>query len=196
MDAESRGEAIDRAVAPGILAGLVAALVMGLFAMLAAAAWRHLPFTMPLREVAAVANPALADPPAQGPGGQQIQVGRHLLVFAGAIHLAVGGLFGALFALLARVARLRGRAAVGAGLLYGLGILALMTALVLPLVARASGAGEPISNLAGRMGWGTFTAAHLLFGLVLGLWVLLRPSDVARDLTVPRTGGGGGRVAR
>jgi hypothetical protein len=196
VDIESRGEAIDRAVAPGILAGLVAALVMGLFAMLAAAAWRHLPFTMPLREIAAVANPAFADPPARGPGGQQVDVGRDLLVFAGAIHLAVGGLFGALFALLARMARLRGRAAVAAGLLYGLGILALTTALVLPLVGRLTGAGEPISNLAGRMGWGTFTAAHLLFGLALGLWVLVRPSDVARDLTVSRAGGGGGRVVR
>jgi hypothetical protein len=191
VDAASRGEAIDRAVVPGVLAGLVAAAVMGLFAMIAAAGWRHLPFTMPLREVAALANPALA-----ASGGPRIEVGRDLLVFAGAIHLAVGGFFGALFGLLARAGRLRDRAAVGGGLLYGLGVMAMMTVVVLPAVARLSGAGEPISDLPARTGWATFTAAHLLFGLVLGLWVLVRPMDVLQDLTVSRTQGGGGQLTR
>jgi hypothetical protein len=151
--------------------------------MVAAAGWRHLPFTMPLREVAALANPALA-----ASGGPRIEVGRDLLVFAGAIHLAVGGFFGALFGLLARAGRLRGRAAVGGGLLYGLGVMAMMTVVVLPA--------EPISDLPARTGWATFTAAHLLFGLVLGLWVLVRPTDVLQDLTVSRTQGGGGQLTR
>jgi hypothetical protein len=100
-------------------------------------------------------------------------------VFAGAIHLMVGGLFGAVFGLGVRAARLRGRA-VGAGILYGLVVMALMSVVVLPVAGRLSGAGEPISNLAGRVGWATFAAVHALFGLVLGLWVLVRPWDVAR----------------
>jgi hypothetical protein len=184
----SRGEAIDRALVPGVLAGIVAAVVMGLFAMIAAATYRHLPFSTPLREIAVLANPELAAPPAQqASGGQQLGIARELVVFAGAIHLAVGAFFGALFGLVARGARLRGSGAVAAGILYGLGVIALMSVVVLPAAGRLSGAGEPISNLAGRVGWATFAAAHVLFGLVLGLWVLVRPSDVAQDLTGPGT---------
>jgi hypothetical protein len=40
-----------------------------------------------------------------------------------------------------------------------------------------------ISGLPDRLGWPTFAAAHAVFGLVLGLWVLLRPWDVARELS-------------
>ncbi len=177
-----RGEAIDRALVPGVLAGIVAAVVMALFATIAAVTWRHLLFSTPLREIAVLANPELA-----APSAQQLDVAREPLVFAGAIHLAVGALFGAVFGLAARAARLRGRAAVVAGVLYGLVVMALMSTVVLPAAGRLSGAGEPISNLAGRVGWATFAAAHVLFGLILGLWVLVRPGDVARDLTAPGT---------
>jgi hypothetical protein len=175
----SRGEAIDRAVVPGVLAGIVAAAVMGLFAAIAAATWRHLTFSAPLREIAALASPDL---PTQG-----ADAAKQPLVFAMAIHLGVGGFFGALFGLLARAARLRGRAAVLAGALYGLVVMALMGLAVLPAVGELSGAGDPISNLAGGVGWATFAAAHVLFGLILGLWVLVRPWDVHPGLTAPGT---------
>jgi hypothetical protein len=175
-----RGEAIDRALVPGVLAGIVAAALMGLFAIIAAATYRHLPFSTPLREIAVLADPGLAPPPAQAAGGQHPDVAQGPLVFAGAIHLMVGALFGAVFGLGARAARLRGSAAVAAGILYGFVVMALMSVVVLPVAGRLSGAGEPISNLAGRVGWATFAAAHALFGLVLGLWVLVRPWDVAR----------------
>jgi hypothetical protein len=183
-----RGEAIDRALVPGVLAGIAAAVVMGLFATVAAATYRHLQLSAPLREIAVLASPELA---ANSPA-QQLHLAREPLIFAGAIHLAVGALFGAVFGLAARAARLRGAAAVAAGALYGLVVMALMSLVVLPAAGGLSGAGEPISNLAGRVGWATFAAAHLLFGLALGLWVLVRPWDVARDptaardLTVPR----------
>jgi hypothetical protein len=170
----SRGEAIDRAVVPGVLAGIVAAAVMGLFAAIAAATWRHLTVTAPLREIAALVTPdAVAK--------QAADVVREPLIFAGAIHLGVGGFFGAVFGVVARAARPRGRVAVLAGALYGLGVMALMSLVVLPVVAGLSGAGAPISGLPGRVGWATFAAAHVLFGLVLGLWVLVRPSDVAAE---------------
>jgi hypothetical protein len=176
-----RGEAIDRALVPGVLAGIGAAALMGLFAIIAAATYRHLPFSTPLREIAVLADPGLAPPTAeQAAGGQHPDAAQGPLVFAGAIHLMVGGLFGAVFGLGARAARLRGSAAVRAGILYGLVVMALMSVVVLPVAGRLSGAGEPISNLASRVGWVTFAAAHALFGLVLGLWVLVRPWDVAR----------------
>jgi hypothetical protein len=180
----SRGEAIDRAVVPGVLAGFVAAAVMGLFAAIAAVAWRHLAVSAPLREIAVLATPDLV-------AGQAGEVPREPLVFAGAIHLGVGGFFGAVFGIVARGARLRGHVAVLAGALYGLMVMALMSLVVLPVLGGLSGAGAPISDLPGRVGWATFAAAHVLFGLVLGLWVLVRPWDVDPSLTPPRTGEGG-----
>jgi hypothetical protein len=166
-----RAEALDRALAPGVLAGMAAAVAMGLFAMIAAAGWRHQSFSTPLREMAVFADPNLA-------GGQPPDPSPEPLIFAGAFHLMLGGLFGAAFGLLARAVRLRGGAAVAAGIVYGLAVMVLMSTLVLPAVARLSGAGEPISDLAGRQGWVTFAAGHAVFGLCLGLWVLLRPADV------------------
>jgi hypothetical protein len=178
-----RAETLDRILAPGILAGMVAAVAMGLLAVTAAVTWRHLAASTPLTEIAVLADPRLAGPATDQP------VAKEPLIFAGAVHLLVGGLLGAAFGLLARATRLAGLLARGprgaaavlvAGLLYGLAVMAFMAAVVLPLAGRLSGAGEPISDLPARVGWATFTAEHLLFGLVLGLWVLVRPSDVAR----------------
>jgi len=178
-----RAEALDRILAPGILAGMVAAVAMGLLAVTAAVTWRHLAASTPLSEIAVLADPRFAGPATDQP------VPKEPLVFAGAIQLLIGGLLGAAFGLLARATRLaglldrgaRGAAAVlVAGLLYGLVVMALMATVVLPLAGRLSGAGAPISDLPARVGWATFAAEHLLFGLVLGLWVLVRPWDVAR----------------
>jgi hypothetical protein len=41
-----------------------------------------------------------------------------------------------------------------------------------------SGAGEPISRMGGDIGWLTWVALHVIFGLALGLWVYVRPQDV------------------
>jgi hypothetical protein len=178
-----RAETLDRILAPGILAGMVAALLMGLLAVIAAVAWRHLPASTPLTEIAVLADPRLAGAVTDQP------VAKEPLVFAGAVHLLVGGLLGGAFAVIARVARLAGLARGGgaqaaavplAGVLYGLVVMALMSLVVLPAVGSLSGAGAPISDLASRVGWATFAAEHALFGLALGLWVLVRPWDVTR----------------
>ena len=179
-----RGESIDRLLAPGILAGMVAALAMGLFTMTAAVTWQHRAASAPLRDVAAIADPRFAETPAQrAASSEPFDAPREPQVFAGALHLLLGGLFGAVFGLLARAARLRGLAAVAAGLLFGLAVMVFSAALLLPATAAVSGTGTAISGLPGRLGWPTFAAAHAVFGLVLGLWVLLRPWDVARELS-------------
>jgi hypothetical protein len=49
----------------------------------------------------------------------------------------------------------------------------------LPLIALVLGGGEVITNMASDLGWLTFGAAHVLYGLVLGVWILWRPDDLA-----------------
>jgi hypothetical protein len=46
---------------------------------------------------------------------------------------------------------------------------------VIPFVL---GGGEPISDIPRLAGWGTFAIEHALYGAVLGLWRLLRGSEL------------------
>ncbi|HEX2031165.1 MAG TPA: hypothetical protein VHL78_07175, partial [Actinomycetota bacterium] len=104
-----------------------------------------------------------------------------------AIHMVVGAVFGGIFGALARALRLRGGLAVASGIAYGLLVLLGMSFVGLPLVAGVFGAGEPIAEMPAMVGWPTFTIEHALFGLVLGLWALARPRDVAVDVSPART---------
>jgi hypothetical protein len=94
------------------------------------------------------------------------------------MHVAIAGFFGLLFALLARVVRPSGRAALALGVGYGLLVMLFMTVVVLPLIGDVVSAGGPITNMASDVGWITFGLEHVIFGAVLGLWVMWRPQDV------------------
>ena len=50
--------------------------------------------------------------------------------------------------------------------------------LVLPRVAAMSGAGHPIAHMGDEVGWPTFVSYFVVFGLVLGAWLYLRPQDI------------------
>jgi hypothetical protein len=90
----------------------------------------------------------------------------------------VGAFFGALFAVLAPRLRLRGTRALWGGVIYGLVVMVLMSALVLPLAGDMSGAGQAISRMGGEIGWPTWVALHAIFGLALGAWIYVRPQDL------------------
>ncbi|HEU4398973.1 MAG TPA: hypothetical protein VFU54_14205 [Actinomycetota bacterium] len=168
---------VERAIETGMLAGMAAAVPMGIFAMIASATWQRAGFYTPWYRIASVLDPlpleasleeAAADTPSFYFYPQPM--------FAGfAVHLAIGGFFGVLFVLLVRALRVRGRAAVAAGLLYGLAVAALMGLVLLPVAAEQLGGGRQIAEAASIVGWPTFAAWHLLYGLGLGIWMALRP---------------------
>jgi hypothetical protein len=142
---------------------------MGLFAMVWAAV-RGLGFYTPLYQVTAVVEP--------GPLGVSLREAadgwRYYFevgpAAAGmAVHLAIGGGFGALFALVARATRLRGRAAVAAGAVYGLAVGGLMGLVVIPLAAGETAGGQVVADAPRLLGWPVFAVEHLLYGLTLGL---------------------------
>ncbi len=56
----------------------------------------------------------------------------------------------------------------------------------LPLVAELFDGGEPISDMPTMVGWGTFTAEHALYGLVLGAVVARRTVAPAAADRAPR----------
>ncbi len=155
------------------MAGMVAALVMALFAMVVAAT-RGLGLYTPLYLVTAVVEPGplqvSLDEAAQG-WRFYFEVGPAAAGLA--VHLGIGAGFGALFALLVRALALRGLVAVAAGVAYGLVVLGFMSQVALPWASGETAGGEVIANAPELLGWPVcwpvFTAEHVLYGLTLGL---------------------------
>jgi hypothetical protein len=163
------------------MAGMAAAAVMALFSMVAAAP--ELGVYGRLYLVTAIVEPGpLEVSMAEAEAGSRtfLEVGGAAAGLA--VHLGIGAGFGALFALLARGLRLRGPAALAAGALYGLAVMALMGLLVLPAAAGQTAGGELIADAPELLGWPVFAGEHLLYGLVLGAWTTLAARDRARSV--------------
>jgi hypothetical protein len=74
----------------------------------------------------------------------------------------------------------RGAAAVAGGVVYGIVVMFFMAYVGLPITAAVLRGGDMVSDMASLVGWGTFTAEHAIYGLVLGAaWA-------ARGVTVDR----------
>jgi hypothetical protein len=168
------------------MAGMAAAAVMALFSMVATAA--DLGLYGRLYLVTAIVEPGpLEVSMAEASAGSRsfLEVGGAAAGLA--VHLGIGAGFGAGFALAARGLRLRGPAAVAAGALYGLGVMALMGLLVLPAAAGETAGGQLIADAPELLGWPVFAAEHLLYGLGLGAWtaVAVRAGRPEREQAAP-----------
>jgi len=151
----------------GAIAGMLGGAMMAMFTMLATATYLHMGFFTPLYVIAS---------PLAGP--QSMMTAMHGGVFYFAlgpailglvVHMMWSALWGIVFGLIAYRLHLRGAAAVIGGMVYGVLIMLVMNFVVLPIV------GAP--NLLTLLGGTTFTIGHMLFGMVVGLWPVLRPQD-------------------
>jgi len=149
----------------GAIAGVLGGVMMAMFTMLATATYLHMGFFTPLYVIAS---------PLAGP--QSMMTAMHGGVFYFAlgpallglvVHMLWSALWGIVFGLIAYGLHLRGAAAVIGGVVYGVLV---MSFIVAPIV------GAP--NFFQVLGWPTWTIGHLLFGMVVGLWSVLRPQDV------------------
>ena len=96
------------------------------------------------------------------------------------MHLALAGLFGMLFVLLAHEGRgTRPLALVLAGVAWGLVVAVLMVP-ILRLVGRSVGGGALVAELPAQLGWPTYLGMHLVYGLALGGVVALRAARARR----------------
>jgi len=183
---------IDRIVVPGILAGMVAAVPMGIFSMIAAATYQHRGFFLPMYHIASLLGDDTAARSLQEAArGDVFFFVPEPAIFGVAMHLVVGGFFGAIFAVVARVLLFRvepsralpsralpSRASIIAvGVVYALLVLLLMSLVLVPAADAVLSGEERVSSFASVAGWGTFTIQHVIYGLVLGLWPVFRPQD-------------------
>ncbi len=158
-------------VAFGVVAGVIAAIVMGIYAM-AASAWMGQGFFTPMYGIASAII-----------GGKEMETSMMAGLYFNAgpallgavLHMMWGGLYGAIFGLIWSRIGGSGALAVGVGVVYGLLVMVFMSLVVLPLV----GAG----GMPAMIGY-SFGLEHVLFGLVLGLWPSVQPGLFPKPSTL------------
>ena len=164
----SRHAGVGGALAAGAVAGVLASIVMGTYAMVAGLV-NGTGFFTPLHHIASLwaAPDAMMMSMAAAMGGNDFRITAGTAVLGAVIHMMTGAIYGAVFGLVLSRLHLGRGALLAAGLAYG-GLVFVMSAFVgLPLAAAVFDAGDPISNMAEMAGWTTFAVEHLLFGLVL-----------------------------
>ncbi len=167
---------VARAVLRGAVFGMVASLVMAAFAMMAAATYQHVGFFSPLYHIAStfISPSTLLTSMKNAMAGDVFTFVAGPAVLGAIIHMMIGAMYGMMFALVAVLLRLRGAMLVAGGLLWGAMAFVLSSFVALPLAAKIFGSGDQITHMAATVGYGTFLAEHLLFGLALGLLLASR----------------------
>lgn len=165
----------------GAAAGIVAAVVMGMFAMVAGATYHGVGLFTPMYHIAS----SLLGPETMMESAARAEAGDLFYFVPGPaalgmmLHLAVGAVFGAIFPIVGSLLRARGLGWLLLGILYGGAVLVVMSFVGLPLAASVLGGGDPIRDMPEIAGWWTFGLEHLLYGAVLGLWFWRRGSAEA-----------------
>jgi len=152
--------------------GIVASVAMAMYAMIASAVLGQ-GFLTPLY---GIASPLVGDKDMMA-SMQMVHINVGPMLLGAIIHMMWGALYGVVFALLARQLGLAGPAGLAAGLVYGLLVMGVMMLVVLPLVGAG---GMP------KMVGFSFGIEHAIYGMVLGLWPLLRPAEFRRDAVAAR----------
>jgi hypothetical protein len=154
---------------------------MGLFMMVASATWGHAGVLTPFYRISAILDRAAFDISLQEAAtGSRFFFEPQTALPGACIHLGLAGFFGMLFALLVRGRPwARPGALVPVAVAYGLAVAVVMVP-VLGLVGRRVGGGDLIAELPSQLGWPTYVAMHLVYGLALGAVVALPAARRAR----------------
>jgi hypothetical protein len=167
----------------GALVGIGGAIVMIVFAMIAAATYHHTGFFTPLYHIASavLAPSTMMRSMEGGMHGDAFVFSLGPAVVGLGLHLATGAFWGGIFGLIVSTGWLRGPVGLLGGIVYGLLVLVVMAFVALPVIASVFGGGQPISDMPKLAGWGTFTVEHALYGAVLGSWASLRRGRIGHD---------------
>ncbi len=151
----------------GAIAGMISGAMMAMFTMLATATYLHLGFFTPLYIIASPLTGRQVMMTAMHGGAFYFVLGPAVLGLV--VHMLWSALWGIIFGLLVYGLHLRGVIAVIGGMVYGVLVMLVMSFIVAPIV------GAP--NFFQLLGWPTWTIGHVLFGMVVGLWPVLRAQD-------------------
>jgi len=170
-----------RAVLVGAGAGVIASLLMAMYAMLAAYA-KDTGFFTPLYHIASLLTDdadMMRSMTADQQGGDAFTFLFGPALLGAVIHMMTGATYGAIFGVIASRLRLGLAALAGIGLVYGFLVFVVSAYIGLPLAAAIFDSGDPIKNMAEMAGWGTFIIEHLIYGVALGLLVAVARTRTA-----------------
>lgn len=166
---------LGRAVLIGAVAGVIASLVMAMYAMMAAYA-KDTGFFTPLYHIGSlVTNDSnmMTSMKADQMNGDAFTFLFGPAFLGAMIHMMTGAMYGAAFGVIASKLRLGLAGLAGVGMIYGFGVFAMSAYAGLPFAASIFDSGDPIKNMAEMTGWGTFIIEHLMYGVALGALVAL-----------------------
>ncbi len=172
---------LGRAVLIGAVAGVIASLVMAMYAMMAAYA-KDTGFFTPLYHIASLVTDdsnMMKSMKADQMNGDAFTFLFGPAILGAMIHMMTGAMYGAGFGLIASKLRLGLAALAGVGMAYGFLVFVMSAYIGLPLAASIFNSGDPITNMAEMAGWGTFIIEHLMYGVALGALVAV---GLARSL--------------
>ncbi len=177
----ARSVRVRRLTVIGLVGGLLGALVMAVYAMVISGAYKDVGYLTPLYHIASafVAPDAMMRSMEAAATGDSVHVDAGTAAVGVVVHMLTGAAAGAVFGALVALRPVPRLAVVAGGALWGLVVLAANALVGLPLVAAVFGGGDPIADMPSMAGWGTFTAEHLLFGVVLGVIVAMAGRDVS-----------------
>jgi hypothetical protein len=176
-------EGLWRAIGVGVVAGIVAAVLMGIFAMVAAATYQDTGFFTPLYHIASplIGGDQMMTSMEAAARGDVFTFDAGPALLGAAIHMMVGAIWGAVFFALVHVVHARAATLVVAGVVFGLAVMLFMSWVTLPITAAVVGGGKPIEDMPTLVGWGTFSIEHAFFGLVLGIWAAARSRTAVEE---------------
>ena len=156
----------------GAVAGVIASMMMAAYAMIAAATYQGSGFFTPLYHIASVfISPAdmMSSMKSATMGGSNFEFFAGAALLGAIIHMMIGAMYGVGFSVLASLAKIRGMALVAGAVIWGGLVFVISSFVGLPLAAAIFNSGDQVTNMAQLVGYGTFLAEHLIFGLFLGL---------------------------
>ena len=167
---------VTQAAGLGALLGAAASLVMAAFAMMAAATYQHSGFFTPLYHIAStfISPSTLMTSMQHAMDGSTFFFAFGPAVLGAIIHMMIGAMYGAVFAIAAAIMQARGPVLIAAGAVWGAVVFVISSFIALPIAAALFSSGDQISQMASKVGYGTFLAEHVLFGLALGVLLASR----------------------
>lgn len=159
-----------RFIVVSAIAGMIAGVVMAMYAMIASAFFLGQGFFTPLY---GIASPIIGSEAMMTSMQKGLYFALGPAILGLVIHMMWSALYGVIFGQVVQAAHLTGAPAVVSGIVYGIVVMLFMSFVVLPIV----GAG----GMPAAIGWVSFTIEHMMFGIVLGIWPIARPQDFALE---------------
>jgi hypothetical protein len=154
--------------ATGLGTGLLAGIIMAMFAMIAGATYLNKGFFTPLYMIGApfAGTEDVMTSIQHARSGNMFWFSLGAALSGAAVHAGMSAFLGLAFGVVAgRPTMLNGAIA---GITYALVVMLLTSFVVLPITAAILGGGSVVNHMPSRVGWPTWVTSHVIYGLVLG----------------------------